>query len=184
MRAIVAAHRWGSTLAIAVTLALIGVAFSPTVVSLPFLQLQVPARLLVAIGAVLVSVTPLYATFGDLVATLWREPQVRLLRPLGTIGLALLAFVPALLCTPSPDTDTEFFLVMLALGLLSVAVLGDLAWTTILTLGFLALVLDATPGSPVQRFLFSCDDLVLVAVVAASAAVVGIKGPRRWRSLE
>lgn len=177
------AHRWGTSLAVALGLGLVGYLSRATYLDIPFLQDVLPARVLVAVVAVVVAITPLYLTFPDLVDTLDRERAVRRVRPYGVVALALIAYLPAAVAVPDSVDDTRLFLAALTLGLLAVAAVGDLAWTVVFAAGFASLIVDTAPGAPVTSALAACTTLGLAVALAGATVLVGAVGPRRLRTL-
>lgn len=177
------ARRWGTSLAAALGVGLVGYLSRATYISIPFLQDVLPARVMVAVVAVVLAITPLYLTFPDLVDTLDRERAMRRVRPFGAVALALVAYLPAAVAVPDSAEDTRFFLAVLALGLLGVAAVGDLAWGVVFAAGFGSLLVNTAPGAPVTSALEACTLLGILAAVAGATVLVGAVGPRRLELL-
>lgn len=180
MRSRVLAHRWHTTIAAAVLIAIVGWTTRSTLIHVPFVSDAIPVRLLVIVCAVLVALTPLYSSFPELEAALPREPLLRATRALAGIALALVAVMPAWAPTGQPLAGTELrlLLVLLTLSLVSLLLIGDLAWLVGLALGFTAIVVDVPPHLPVTTALEHVPLALLAITLAAAATAVTRYGPR------
>ena len=183
MKPALKAHRWGTCLALALVIGAVGYLNQAAVVPVPFLEDMVPVRLLIAIVAVVSAITPLYPVFTSLTPSLVREARNQRLRPLGAVALALVGYAPCAVGVKAAAPDTLFFLALLAVALVSVALAGYLAWAIVLTLGFTALMVNSAPGSPVTGLLESISALGLAGATVGAALVVAHVGARPWRHL-
>lgn len=183
LRPALKAHRWDTCLVVALATGLVGFLSRATFVQLPFLQETVPVRLLVAVVAVVVAITPLYPVFTDLTPSLVRERTLQWVRPLGTVGLASLAYAPSAVGVSGAGTDTSFFLALLCAGLLAIVFTGHLAWAVVLALGFTMMLVDSAPGAPVATALGHVAFGLWGCAVLITMLVVGVRGaPRRSRT--
>lgn len=178
MHAAAKARRWHTCLALALVLGATGYLSRSAVVQLPVVDGAVPVRLLVAVAAVVVALTPMYPTFTSVLPTLARDNLLRRLRPGGAIVLALVAYLPAAVGVREAGPDTRVLLALLAVGLVAVVLVGELTWAVVLTLGLGVLVVDSAPGAPVTRLLVACTTAGLAVAVVLAAGVLAVRGPR------
>jgi hypothetical protein len=176
------AHRWISSALWALALALTGWVTRGTLVDFPLVDGTLPARLVVALGAPVIAVTPLYSSFPEIEPGLVREPWLRGARVLLASTLALAAVLPAWLTGP-PDPalhgDGVLFCLLLGAGIGSVIVLGELAWSVPLACGLLSLITDGGREQRLTRMLDRVPLGAAVAVLAVVAMVFVRYGPRR-----
>ena len=179
LRPALKAHRWDTCLVVALATGLVGFLSRATFVQLPFLQETVPVRLLVAVVAVVVAVTPLYPVFTELTPTLVRERTLQRVRPFGAVGLASVAYAPSAVGVSGTEVDTSFFLALLCTGLLAIVVTGHLAWAVVLALGFTMMLVDSAPGAPVATALGHLALGVWGGAVLIAVLVAGTRGAPR-----
>lgn len=176
------AHRWPTTAAVALVLAVLAWWARRSSIDFPVLQDPVPARALIGIGVGIVVQLPLYSSFPELEPTLSRETRVRLLRVTAVLALVATATAPAWAATaddPRWSANLVLAALLTGLGLLGVIVLGDLGWTAPVALGLLAIITDVGPFYPVSRALAAVPTVVVVLTVGATSMLYVRRGPRR-----
>jgi hypothetical protein len=183
MRARVLAHRWHVAVATALVLGALSWLLRSVAVSVPGLAHTVPAPVLVAFAVVVVTLTPLYASFPELQHTLPGEPRRRSARATTSVGLALAVALPAWLAAPAnlfgpTPPAAPLMLALTALGLVGLVVAGDLAWAVVLMAALGALIADSNVDQPVTRILQSVPLPVLGLAVLIGIGLYSGLGPR------
>lgn len=182
------AHRWRATTTGVVVLGVLGYLTRADVVPLPFLDKDVPVRILIGLAVVTVTLVPLYETFPVLSRTFPREPVVRPLRVVAAVLLAVGGYAPAAagpagagpagLEAWQQQADATLVAVLLVVGLLAVAALGEHAWAVVLGGGFAVLFLDTAPSAPASRLLIQVPWWTIGCGLLAAMAVLAWRGPR------
>ena len=183
MRARVLAHRWHVAVATALVLGSLSWLLRTVAVSVPGLAHTVPAPVLLAFAVVVVTLTPLYASFPELQQTLPGEPRRRSARATTSVGLALAAALPAWLAAPPNlfgpmPPAAPLILTLTALGLVALVVAGDLAWAVVLMAALGALIADSNVDQPVTRILQSVPLPILGLAVLIGIGLYSKLGPR------
>jgi hypothetical protein len=183
MRARLLAHRWHVSVAATLVLCALSWLLRTVAVGVPGLTHTVPAPVLVAFAVVVVTLTPLYASFPELQRTLPGEQRRRTVRAASSVVLGLAAALPAWLSAPSDLSGpvppaAPLALVLLAAGLVALVVLGDLAWAAVLVLALGALLGDGGVNRPVTRALEFVPLPVLSVALLAGLVVYATWGPR------
>lgn len=176
------AHRWIATGLLALGLAVLGWATRTTRVSIPLVEVPLPARLLVALGTTMIVLTPLYSSFPEFEPGLVREPGLRMLRVVLASTLAVAAVAPAWAAGPSDTTlhaNLVWFCLLVASGIAIVTVVGELAWAVPFSLGAVSLVLDGDREQRVSGLLAEVQTPVAIAILGLAAALFVWRGPRR-----
>ncbi len=183
MTARLKAHRWPWCLFLCCLCGVVTFAFRQDSIELPILLVAVPVPALVGLASLVAALGPLYDTFPSLSHTFAREPFLRRVRVSGALLLAALGHLPVLLSSEPLGVDVEadvtWWLLLLALGLLSVVFVGDFAWLVVLMVGFTSLTLRYSTTIPVGAGLSSVGPLIGAAAVAAAGVVCALQGPRR-----
>ncbi|MCO1338377.1 hypothetical protein BJH93_05625 [Kocuria polaris] len=158
-------------------LMIVGISQMAYSVWIPFVQWLVPTPVVVALAAMVIVPGPLYTNFAALERTLARTGSVRLIQ----IGLAWL--LAALATWPGVYVDRvgPLVCVLVALGTVSVVLLGEYAWVVALAVGFGSVVVDGAPGRPMTTWLESVPVAVWIAGVVASGVAYFVWGPREVR---
>lgn len=166
------ARSWPAVAAGAAVLAVLGVLGQHQSVLLPMVERTVDLRTVyVVVGTVFVTV-PLLVTFPELVRTLPRERVLRVVRPVGVVGLLALAIGPSLVGVPDAWTHPDVLLAMLLLsvGLVATSLLGSRAWVVSFAVGLLLLLVDGSHAQPVTRLLQEVGVVPLLALLVAGVA--------------
>jgi hypothetical protein len=175
------AHRWISTGVLGLLLGMIGWTFRGDAVRVPGIDLPVPIPLIDLLSVALIGLNPLYATFPGLERTLVREPVLRAAR-VSVVGVLLTVVLwPSWFPEPgqgSQHANVVLFCLLLMSGLVSVVVIGELAWSVPLVLGLTVLVADNGPVPRVTRALEATPVALAVVALAAAAGMFIRWGPR------
>lgn len=181
------AHRLGLATLGAVVLGGMGLLGRDTQIPLPLLSIPVPASLLVSLAVVVVGMAPLYGIFPDFEGTLARERSLRLTLGSTAILLTALAVTPTLTSlTVGGDWDrtveTTRLALLLAIGIVSVILIGELAWLVVLVGALVPLIADdGIPGRPVRTALLLVGVGPALTVLAAALLWYVWKGARVLR---
>ncbi len=181
MKARVRAHRWHWCLFLCCACGVVTFVFGQDSIELPILLMAVPVPALVGLASLVAALGPLYDTFPSLSRTFAREASTRRVRVFGVLLLAAIGHLPVLLASEAIDVsaDITWWLVLLALGIVSVVLVGDFAWLMVLIVGFTSLTLQYSTTIPIAVFLSAVGPLSGVAAVAVAGIVCAQRGPRR-----
>ncbi|MGL5828671.1 MAG: hypothetical protein ACRC0L_03765, partial [Angustibacter sp.] len=157
MRSAIKAHRWTPTIVSGALFGLIAWFNRSVLATIPGFTRPLPLRALLAIGVVIVALTPLYSSFPVVESTLACERLMRLVRVTLSSTLAMIVTLPALLGSSdeslNQSSEVKFFLIILAVGILSVVAGGNLGWMAPLAISIIALIVDTAPSRPISSFL-------------------------------
>lgn len=158
--------------------AVIGAAAGDATLELPLLRRSLPLPVIVILIPSLVMTGPLCDRLGGLEATLPRAATDRAAAGSAACGLAAAACLP-----PGLAMGTQFpwspLLTLMAVAVLAVVLLGELAWLPTTALALTTIYIDFVYQEPIKTELDAIGLVPIVAALAACMLAFVAYGPRR-----